>query len=191
MAKKIEYQIGFKTDQSGLSEVKKTLDAIAVSAKIPGNAMKKELQEAGKTASSLRDILDSAWNSKLGQLNLNKLNTDIKKTFGSTEQLKNSLIQGGTAGAQAYNQLASNILNTNLQIKQSNKLLDEMAVTFKNTVRYGISSSIFNTMANTVQRAYDYSVKLDTSLNDIRIVTNKSAQDMEKFAVKLIKPQKH
>ena len=65
-----------------------------------------------------------------------------------------------------------------------------MATTFKNTVRYGISSSIFNNFTNTIQKAYDYTVKLDSSLNDIRIVTGKSADEMDKFAVKANKVAK-
>jgi len=58
-----------------------------------------------------------------------------------------------------------------------------MAVTFKNTVRYGISSSIFNNFTNSIQKAYDFTKNLDTSLNDIRIVSNKSAEEMERLAI--------
>lgn len=39
-----------------------------------------------------------------------------------------------------------------------------------------------NNFTNSVSKAYNYIVKLDTSLNDIRIVTNKSAEEMETFA---------
>ena len=58
-----------------------------------------------------------------------------------------------------------------------------MATTFKNTIRYGISSSVYNTFANSVQKAYEYTKNLDTSLNDIRIVSGKSAEEMARFAV--------
>lgn len=43
-------------------------------------------------------------------------------------------------------------------------------------------SSIINNIAGTVQKAYGYVKNLDSSLNDIRIVTGKSAEDMEHFA---------
>ena len=82
------------------------------------------------------------------------------------------------------------VLNTNIQLKQTSQTLDQMAITLKNTVRFGISSSIFNNLTNSVQKAYDYSVKLDTSLNDIRIVTEKSAEEMDKFAVRANKVAK-
>ena len=89
-----------------------------------------------------------------------------------------------------FNKLQSDLLSTNLQLKQSNKLLDDMATTFANTIRFGISSSIVNRITNEIQRAYEYSVKLDTSLNDIRIVSGKSADDMERFAVQANKAAK-
>ena len=58
-----------------------------------------------------------------------------------------------------------------------------MATTMANTVKWGITSSIFNNMSSSIQKAYGYVKNLDGSLNDIRIVTDKSAESMEKFAV--------
>ena len=95
----------------------------------------------------------------------------------------NQIGQGGKEGAASASLFARSILDANIQLTQTNKLLDKMAVTFGNTVRYGISSSIFNSFTNAVQRAYDYTKQLDTSLNDIRIVSNQSAQQMADFAV--------
>jgi TP901 family phage tail tape measure protein len=57
-----------------------------------------------------------------------------------------------------------------------------MSLTMANTIRFGISSSIFNNFTGSIQKAYDYVKKLDKSLNDIRIVSNASAADMERFA---------
>ena len=51
-----------------------------------------------------------------------------------------------------------------------------------NTVRFGISSSIFNSMTGAISKAYQYAVDLDTSLNSIRIVSGQSAEQMEQFA---------
>ena len=86
-------------------------------------------------------------------------------------------------GSTAFNILSSSVLGTTAQIKTANQALDKMAVTLKNTIRYGISSSIFNNFANSFQKAFDYAQDLNKSLNDIRIVTDMSAEKMEKFAV--------
>jgi hypothetical protein len=57
-----------------------------------------------------------------------------------------------------------------------------MAKTMANTVRWGITSSIFNAITGSVSKAYHYSVDLNESLNNIRIVTGASTSEMEKFA---------
>ena len=57
-----------------------------------------------------------------------------------------------------------------------------MAATMANTIRWSITSAIVNAIANSVQKAYHYVIDLDSSLNDIRIVTGKSADEMARFA---------
>jgi len=104
-------------------------------------------------------------------LNLSKVNEGIKTTYGSVEQMRQAMVQGGAQGAAAYNKVASAVLNTNLQLKNSSKLLDDMAVSMKNTVKWGITSSVFNILTSSIQKAWSYTKNLDTSLNDIRIVT--------------------
>ena len=181
----VNIKVGYTVDKTGLNEIKKQLTDIrveAASAKMSGK-LTEDLQNASKAATQLENILNSAWNSKLGQLDLSKVNTGIKNTYGTVQNLQKALVSSGSSGTAAYNSFARSVLNANIQLKQSSQLLDKMAITFKNTVRYGISSSVFNNLSNSVQKAYDYTVKLDKSLNDIRIVTGLSADEMDKFAV--------
>ena len=131
--------------------------------------------EAARSAKQLESIINSSWNDKLGQLNLDKFNQGIKASYGNVEGLKNSLTGAGAAGQSAFNALASQVLNTNLQLKESNKLLDDMATSMANTVKWGITSSIFNNITGSIQQAFYYAKDLDRSLNDIRIVTGDSA----------------
>ena len=92
-------------------------------------------------------------------------------------------LENVSQGSTAFNILSSSVLSANAQIKTANKALDHMAVTLKNTIRYGISSSVFNNFANSFQKAYSYARDLNESLNNIRIVTDASASKMEQFAV--------
>ena len=182
----VNVKVGYTIDKTGLNEIKRQLTDLrleAAQAKLSGN-LTKDLETASKAASQLEDILNSAWNNKLNQLDLSKVNTGIKDAFKNVQNLKTALTQSGSSGAAAYNNFAMSVLNTNIQLKRTSETLDRMATTFKNTVRYGISSSIFNNFSNSIQKAYDYTVKLDSSLNDIRIVTGKSAEEMDNFAVK-------
>ncbi|MCC8068723.1 MAG: phage tail tape measure protein, partial [Ruminococcus sp.] len=184
MANKINFQVGYTVDKSGLNEVQNALKQVqqeAASAELSGN-LTTELESAAEAAASLSSILNEAWNSKLGQLDLTHVNNEIKEIFTSVSQLKATMEAGGTSGAAAYNKIASSILSTNLQIRESNKLLSSMATTMGNTIKWGIASSAMNSLSGAIQSAWSYTQKLDTSLNDIRIVTEKSAEDMASFA---------
>ena len=181
---RIDFTVGFKTDQSGLNELKKSLQDIQKKAAEAGknNTLDTNLKNAATEAKKLEQILNSSWNSKLNQLDLSKLSQSINSSYGSVEKFRLAMKNSGAEGAAAYNKIASAVLNTNVQLRNSNQLLDKMAVTFANTIRYGISSSVFNRLTGSIQEAWNYTKNLDTSLNDIRIVTGDSADQMERFA---------
>lgn len=182
--RRIEYELGLSIDNTGLSVLKYQLAQLRLNIKGSKEIQEltKELQTAYKAADQLTDILDQSYNSKLGQLDLSKVRNEINKTWQGASGLQAALSLGGKAGTTAFNSFSKAVLNTNVNLKQSNELLNEMATSFKNTVKWGISSSLFNNLTGSLQKAWDYSVKLDSSLNDIRIVTGKSADEMERFA---------
>ena len=180
---KLNYSIGFQVDQQSAAELKQLLTQLSnVGVSSANQKMSPQLKESIAAAQKLKDILSSSWNGKIGQLNLDKVNKQIKDTYENVDTLKQKMVNGGAESAAAFNKFSSTILNTNNQIKQSSQLLDKMALTFANTVRFSIASSVFQNITGSIQKAWDYSIKLDTSLNDIRIVTGKSADEMERFA---------
>ena len=61
-------------------------------------------------------------------------------------------------------------------------LLGDLFVTLKNTARWQISSSILHGFMGAVSTAYGYAQDLNKSLNNIRIVTGQSSEEMAKFA---------
>ena len=182
MAKQLNYQVNLSVNKNDLVGLLNSLKQIQIEGQQAslGGKLTNELKVAVETATQLEHILNSSWNSKLGQLDLNRVNRGIKETYGSVDKLRQNLEQAGK-GAQ-FNKLATEILHTNVQLKQSNKLLDEMATSMANTVKWGITASIFNNITNQIQKAWNYSKSLDTSLNNIRIVTGKSADEMERYA---------
>ena len=58
-----------------------------------------------------------------------------------------------------------------------------MATTLANTVKWNAASAAVNGLTRSVEQAWGYVKSLDTSLNNIRIVTGKSADEMANFAV--------
>ena len=182
--RKITYTASFKVDKSGLQQMEAALQSVYLKADSMANTgqkMSDGLKVAGQTAKDLEKILQSAYNPKLGTMNITKFNQSLKETGYTAASLKQNLSYD-TNGAYAFNQLSRSILNTNTQLVQSNKLLDKMGETLGNTIRWSITSSLINTITSSIQKAYTYTKQLDTSLNNIRIVTGKSAEEMNEFA---------
>lgn len=181
---RIDFQVGFKTDKSGINQLKQTLQTLQNSLNFQQskNGLNDQFQQASKAAKELQTILNDSWNSKLGQLNLDKVNAGIKKSYNSVGDLKKALSGAGAEGRVAFNQLATQILHANTQIKEGNALLNDFADTFGKTVKYGIASSIFNNIKNSLQQAFYFAKDLDLSLTNIRIVTGDSADQMERFS---------
>ena len=91
------------------------------------------------------------------------------------DQIYQSFSRAGATGEAAFRQMTSQLLNTNIQLKQTHAFLDNIATTLANTVKWNLASSAVNNVTRSVQQAWGYVKNLDTSLNDIRIVTGKSA----------------
>ena len=179
---RIQIGIGFNVDKSGLEQLQSLIQQIANRGKDPGQKMNDGLRKAASTAEQLNTILAKTFNSDLGTLNVMKFNQELTKSGMTMQSIQKDFSKAGSSGALAYNRLAQSILNTNFQLKESNKLLDSMATTMANTIRWSITSGIVNAITNSISKAVTYAKQLDNSLNDIRIVTDKSAYSMANFA---------
>ena len=179
----INFNINMSVNKNGLNQILTPLQQIQTKLNsMSADKVQEEFRQAAGAAKQLESIINSSWNDKLNQLNLDKFNQGIKTAYGGVEGLKKSLEGAKGQGQAAFNAIASEVLNTNLQLKESNTLLDEMATTMGNTVKWGITSSIFNNITGSIQKAFYYAKDLDTSLNSIRIVTKDSADQMDRFA---------
>jgi len=189
---RLKVSVDVDVNKASLAELQKSLKDIQNSAKKADfqEELTDGLKQAAIEAQKVSDILTKSWNTKLNQMDLTKLNKNIKESYGSVDNLKKAMMQGGEVGAAAYNRIAQSVLTTNVQLKQSNLLLDKMALTMGNTIRFGISSAVFNRITDSISEAYSYVKKLDSSLNNIRIVSNASADEMERFAVQANKSAK-
>lgn len=186
----IKYGIGFNVDKTALNQLKTELqqiknmtvgDLVKLNPSVANNAVA-ELEKIKASARQLEGALERSFNPNLGTLNVTKFNQELKKI--NINKIYKDLSQAGAAGKKAFRDITTQILTTNMQLKQTHTLLDSMAETMGNTIKWGIASSALNNFTGSVQKAYGYVKNLDTSLNNIRIVTEKSAEEMDKFAVK-------
>lgn len=185
MAKNLNVNMNFTADvsnvESNLNKLKVSLNQISTTP-IKMGTVSEDLKQATVSARQLQVHLNNAFSAKTGNLDLSKLQTSLDQSGQSLSQLSVGLLGAGKDGQQAFLQLQNAIHTANLQIKQSTGFLSEMGTVLKNTVRWQISSSLLHGFMSNVQQAYSYVQKLDKSLNDIRIVSGASAEDMAKFA---------
>ena len=143
----------------------------------------RELAQLDKQIQKMDQALVNSYNATLGTINMSKFTQELDSSKIKLDQFYKLLNKPEVAGGkQAFHQLTAEILGTNLQLKQTSEFMNNLMVSFGNTVKWGITSSIFNSITNSIQGAWTYAKNLDSSLNDIRIVTGKSGDEMERFA---------
>lgn len=184
----IQWGMSFKVDKTGLNDLKTELLSIqklttadyARGKHAQVGELAQELKQVKQSALEVQTALEKSFNTNLGTLNVVKFNQELKRL--DINRIAADLNKAGASGQSAFRNLVTQTLTTNLQLKETHKLLDSIATSMGNTIKWGVTSSIFNTMTNSVERAWSFSKQLDTSLNSIRIVTGKSADEMERFA---------
>ena len=149
-----------------------------------------DLKAAADAAKDLQVHLNNALNTNTGQLDLSKFNKSIQSSNQSLASLSEKLLACGAEGTTAFVNIAQAIGTAQAPIRSVNKLLNNMMVTLKNTVKWELSSTAVHALEGALGSAVSYARNLNTSLTNIRIVTGQSADDMAKFAVQANKAAK-
>ena len=187
----ITFGVGFQVDKTGLQQVQQSLQQIQNMSKekfmelnptLNTTQAEQQLKALKKTAQDVGIALNNSFNAKLNTFNLSTFNRQLQTAEKTVDQLYRQFSQAGEIGAAAFRQMTTQSLTANVQLKQSNQLLTDMGKTLLNSFKYTLSYGTLNLLSSSIQNAFQYSKALDSSLNDIRIVTDKSADDMERFA---------
>ncbi len=194
MANNIRFNIGFDVDKKGLEEIKNELKSIQSTTteeylkininQTDLNQVTKDLAEINYAASTVQNALDKAFNAKLDTFNIQTFNNYLKDADLTLDEVYSSFSKLGTQGQSAFRKLSQQILTTNTQLDKTSTVLDDLFQTLSNTVKWNVASTAVNALAGQVSQAFGYVKNLDSSLNDIRIVTGESAEQMDEFARK-------
>lgn len=195
MAKRLnsDIQIGmsFVADttsaQKAIQQLNSQIDSLLTKHSNPSNAdftrgLTEEARKAQTELAKLKVGLESAVNANTGKLDLSQFHQSLKATGTNLDTLKSNFSKLGLAGDKAFANLTKSIVSAETPIKKTNGLLNEFATTLKNTARWQISSSILHGFMGSIQHAYYYAQDLNESLNNIRIVTSNSTDEMARFA---------
>lgn len=189
MANKIKFQIGYSIDKNSVRLIRDSIQQLSnvQIGDITGyrgrnlEVARDRLLEIRNISNQLSTSLSRSMDFTLGGLNIADFSRELRNI--GIDRLRSDLSYAGITGRIAFKNIATEVLTTNTTIRKTSKTLDEMAVTIKNTVRWAFSSAIMKSFTGSIQQAYGYIKNLDSSLNDIRIVTGKSSEEMAGFAV--------
>lgn len=192
MAKQLNVALDFTANttqaKQQIQELQQLLTKVAYSTDLGIDPS--QMKEASAAAKELAVHLNEAYNQKTGNYDLSKLNASLAKSKTNVTELSTSLLQAGTTGQQAFIKLAQSIAAADQPMITLNARLQDFLTTVKNTVKWQISSSMIHGVMGALQGAYHYAQDLNSSLNDIRIVTGHNIDYMDKFADKANKAAK-
>lgn len=150
----------------------------------------KDIAKASQAAMELRMHLQEALNPKTGKLDLSKFSSSLKASKQDIDYYRRTLSAIGPEGQQAFRQLANSIIASETPLKQTNVLVNKLWDGLKRTMGWQLSSSVIHGFMGAIQSAYHYAQDLNQSLNNIRIVTGASTDEMARFADKANKAAK-
>ena len=182
MANTIDFKLRTIADLKGVNELKQSLNEVRKEFTVFEHPLNMDTSEILKSIDQIELALEKAYNPNINTVNFEKFNKVLKQNGTDIQVIGKNLLNAGTSGQKAFLNLTNTFTQMGSVVKRTNKLVDEMAQTMKNTVTWGISSGLWNQMLNSTQQAYGYIKNLDTALNDIRIVTGQSADQMRDFS---------
>ena len=147
---------------------------------IGGNVLAQDIEKASLAAAQLKAHLEDATNVDTGKLDLGRLSQSLDAR--ELKKYRDNLERLGPTGQKVFLSFAQSIQQAELPLKRTNALMSELWTTMKNTARWQLTSSAMHGFMSAVSSAYGYAKDLNESLNNIRIVSGQSTEQMAKFA---------
>ena len=133
--------------------------------------------------SKLSESIVKNFNNTTGKINFDRVRTDLENAGVSAAGLGAKLQTVGVNGQSAFNSISKSAYTFEAKIKNTESLLYKFSQTLNNTIKWNISSSIVNQFSGEIQKAVYFTKDLDKSLNNIRIVSGASKDEMADFAI--------
>lgn len=179
----VEYNLKTTLDASGLTKLQSELNSLTMQLQKMSN---QELISDESKAKSLKTIqtvqkaLTQAFNPKLGMLDLTKFQRSLEGL--PLHKIQQEFYSIGTSGKTAFADLLGSLGKIDVGLKSTSNSLDKIKNTIGNTVRWGVVSSVFNQVSNSIYDSVQYMKDLDSSLTQIMLVTDYSRENMSGFA---------
>ena len=186
MAKQLNVNLAFQANTSqakqAIMDLQSLLSKVATMKMDVKGMDPSKIREASNAAKELSIHLNNAFNAKTGNFDLSKLDQSLKTSGTNVTQLSTKLLSAGATGEQAFVKLAQSIAAADRPLVTLGSKMSGFLTVLKNTARWQISSSVLHGFIGSIQSAYGYAKDLNESLNNIRIVTGQTTDQMARFA---------
>lgn len=181
---RVGYTIGITADtKAAKAQMQELMDSISkISKQASLSYDTKSIKEGIAAAKELERHLQNAFNVSTGNLDLSKLNTSLRATGTTLDQLASRMQQFGVSGQAAFSQLASTITSAQVPLKHTTAMVDNLMINLKKTAQWQFSSTIIHGLVGQIQSAIGYVRNLNGALTDIAIVSDLSSNQLAKFA---------
>ena len=188
MAQKLMVDLEFRANTDAakkqIQSLQQTLNQ-AINSSMTGKSLgvTPQLEKARLSAMQLKTALESATNVDTGRLNLHKFTNNLRRAGLDVQQLGVQLKRLGPDGMKAFSQMTSAMASAETKIFSIQGGMRRLVNTFANTVRYQASALAIQTVTSSITQAISYTKELDKALTNIQMVTDKSSEEMSRFAV--------
>lgn len=184
--KRIKFGIDFEVNQSGLNQLRSSLNSLSNIKTMPADfkGTQQQFEAAKTTIIGVRDALTQAFNVRLNTTDITKFRESLNQAGISTRTIQSDFARMGGQGKKALLELERGLHGMKMQAKEANSFLQEISITMLNAAKWSIAYGTINKVAEGIRNAYQFTKDLDESLNSIRVVTGKSSDEMDIFADK-------
>ena len=178
----IEYKLKTTVDMTGVNQLKANLNSVATDLRYMRsiNPVREESIDSAITSiNRMKKAFGEALDYRTGMLNMSKLQKSIDGVSFSKLYKEMSLLDAKSKNT--FVDMVAQMNKVQTGVKTMSSAMDKMINTMGNTARWAVSASIIQTMSQRFADAVQYVKELDKSLNDIRIVTGLSAENMREF----------
>lgn len=144
----------------------------------------KKYQKSIQELIKLNESLGKSYVDALEKFNVDGFLRELKRMDINLDQLQNDIEELGYEGYLSMEKFTKAVKNNQVEIQKTDTLLEKTATTLGKTFAWSMANRSVDTFTNSVSSAVRFIYDLDESLNNVRVVTNMSASEMNDFAMK-------
>lgn len=187
----INFEIGLRlTDKelkSQLAGINKDLTR-AFTVKNADGGFSKEIAAAATQAKALDKALRAATTNK--GISYAQLNMELAKAGTTAGKLTSTLAQGGTYFRHSLDQANNALALSNRHVLSLNRVLQEVARVFKQSFKFTVAQTAIRAIGTEIRESVQWVTNLNDAVNNIAVVTGKTATQITAVTDQAIKGSK-